>query len=106
MFRCLILLDIRRINMSDPRAELLCAAVPTILVVKSMRPDMDENNEIMCPEDFHWLKHIQVWAEEDNLVVFNIGQGWEDFATMFSSGHCREGDRDLLENMYSMLLEV
>jgi hypothetical protein len=104
MFRCLILLDIRCINKSDPRAELLCASVPTIWVVKSMRPDMDENNEIMCPEDFQWLEFIQALAE--NMVVFNIGQGWEDFATMFSSGHCREGDRNLLENLYSMLLDV
>ena len=106
MFRCLFLLDIRRINMSDPRAELLCASVPTIWVVKSMRPDMDENNEIMFPEDFQWLEFIQVLAQEVNMVVFNIGQGWEDFATMFSSGHCREGDRNLLENLYSTLLDV
>ena len=71
-----------------------------------MRPDMDENNEIMFPGDFQWLNFIQVLAEEENMVVFNIGQGWEDFATMFSSGHCREGDRNLLENLYSMLLDV
>jgi hypothetical protein len=106
MFSCLILLDIRCINKSDPRAELMCASVPTIWVVKSMRPDMDENNEIKFRGDFQWLNFIQVLAEEENMVVFNIGQGWEDFATMFSSGHCREYDRHLLENMYSMLLEV
>jgi hypothetical protein len=60
----------------------------------------------MFPEDFQWLEIIQVLAQEVNHVVFNIGQGWEDFATMFSSGHCREGDRNLLENLYSTLLDV
>ena len=106
MFRCLFLLDICRTNMGELRAELLCASVPTIWVVKSMRPDMDENNEIMFPEDFQWLEIIQVLAQEVNHVVFNVGQGWEDFATMFSSGHCREYDRELLETMCSMLPEV
>ena len=105
MFRSLILLDlwIPLVQTKEFAADLR-AAVDQIMIVQCFHPDPDESNLELVSNEVDCFQTVV--AGDNNRVVIHIGDSWEDFGAMFVSGHCRRGDRDLLQSMCQMLLDV
>ena len=105
MFRSLILLDlwIPLVQTKEFAADLR-AAVDQIMIVQCFHPDPDESNLELVSHEVDCFQTVM--AGDNNRVMIHIGDSWGDFGAMFVSGHCRQGDRDLLQSMYKMLLDV